>query len=95
MFWEPVLCFFAVLGIFALLWVLLGVLLRPWPREIFLVMDLAAIPEPRWEHTLRCLRWMWDLGLLPGRVILRNWEQTGPRAHYFLREFPFTRLEGL
>ena len=93
MFWNLVLCFLAALGFFTLMWALLCPLLRPWPRELYLVMDLSKIPEPRWERSLRCLRWLWDLGLLPGTVVLRNWEQAGPMACYFLREYPFTRLE--
>ena len=94
MFWELILCFFAALGLVTLCWVILGFLLRPWPRELYLVMDLEKIPEDRWEHTLRCLRWLWDLGLLPGRVLLRNWLRAGPLACRILREYPFTKLEG-
>lgn len=92
--WEIVLCFFAVLGFVTLCWVLLGLVFRPWPRDLHLVMDLAEIPEARWEHTLRCLRWLWDLGLLPGAVVLRNWDKAGAYACHFLREYPFTILEG-
>lgn len=93
MIWELVLCFFGVLGLVSLGWVLLGMILRPWPRQLQLIMDLAEIPEGKWEHTLRCLRWLWDLGLLPGTVVLRNWDQAGPMACYILREYPFTSLE--
>ena len=93
MIWELVLCFFGVLGLITLCWVLLGVLLRPWPRQVRLILDLTVIPDEKWEHTLRCLRWLWDLGLLPGPVILRNWDQAGPMAYTMLREYPFTKLE--
>lgn len=93
MVWELTLCFFAVLGLVTLIWVLLGILLRPWPRDLEIRLDMGEIPRERWEHTLRYLCWLWDLGLLPGTVVLRNWDRADPMLCGILREYPFTRLE--